>query len=112
MYIPVVQRELDIFRETVWNSHRGRKQAKKQLPTGIPDHVYSFPERYGGDKCGHVINEEHLKEVAELSGVLEGTDDFLDPAFRARCEVLIPDTDEIKPAEAADAYLYLKANLA
>ena len=59
--------------------------------------------------CGH---EEHLKEVVELTGALEGTDDFLDPAFRACCEALIPNTDEIEPAQAANAYLYLKDNLA
>ncbi len=46
--MPVVQRELDIFRETVWNSHPGRKQTKKELPYGVPDHIYHFPEEYGG----------------------------------------------------------------
>ena len=110
VYIPVIQKELDIFRETVWNSHRARKQTKKQLPTGVPEHIYCFPQQYGGEKCGHVISEEDLKEVAELSGVLEGTDDYLDPVFRAQCEVFIPDTSEIEPKEAANAYLYLKAN--
>ena len=112
VYIPVVQKELDIFRKTVWNTHRGRKQATKELPTGVPDHIYNFPEQHGGERCGHVVHEEHLKEVAELSGALEGTDDFLDPAFRACCEALIPNTDEIEPAQAANAYLYLKDNLA
>ncbi len=35
IYIPVVQKELDIFRKTVWNSHRGRKQKNKQLQIGM-----------------------------------------------------------------------------
>lgn len=111
MYIPVVQKELDLFRENVWNSHRGRKQKSKELPAGVPDHIYSFPERYGGEKCGLPITEEQLKEIAELSEVLEGTDDFLDPEFRTRCEVVIPNVDDIEPAEASNAYLYLKANV-
>ena len=51
-----------------------------------------------------------LQEVAELSGVLESADDLLDNAFRLECERHIPNTDEIEPAEAANAFLFLKAN--
>ena len=112
VYVPVVQHELDVFRQTVWNSHRGRKQARKELPCGVPDHIYHFPEEYGGEKCGYDISEEQLMEVAELSGIFEEDDDFLDPTFRARCEEYIPNTDEIKSAEAANAYLHLKSHLA
>ena len=35
---------------------------------------------------------------------------YLEPNFRMECERHIPDTGEIEPAEAANAYLYLKAN--
>ena len=49
-------------------------------------------------------------EVANLSNVLNDTDDYLEPNFRMECARHIPDTDEIEPAEAANAYLYLKAN--
>ena len=84
----------------------------KELPCGVPDHIYHFPEEYGGQKCGYVISEEHLMEVPELSGIFEEDDDYLDPAFRALCEEYIPNTDEIKSAEAANAYLYLKSHFA
>ena len=43
VYIPVIQKELDIFRENVWNTHRGQKQKTKELPTGVPEHIYNFP---------------------------------------------------------------------
>jgi hypothetical protein len=46
IYIPVIQKELDVF-QRIWNSHRIRKQKEARLPKGIPDHVYSFPEKYG-----------------------------------------------------------------
>lgn len=49
-------------------------------------------------------------EVANLSNVLDATGDYLEPNFRVECERHIPDTNGIKPAEAANAYLYLKAN--
>ena len=78
VYIPVIQKEL------VWNSHRGRKQQNKQLPCGVPDHIYYHPDQYRGERCGYNVREEHLKEVADLSGVLvEETDDFLECEFRA-----------------------------
>ena len=52
IFVPIVQKEMDIFRETVWNSHRIRKQKDAQLPKGIPDHVFNFPEKYGAEECG------------------------------------------------------------
>ncbi|XP_028414879.1 uncharacterized protein LOC114537959 [Dendronephthya gigantea] len=110
VYIPVIQKELDIFRVSVWNTHQTRKQKPKLLPTGIPEHIYSYPEQYAGEKYGLQISEELLQEVAELSGVLGSAEQFLDDAFRQECERHIPNTDEIEAVEAANAYLYLKDN--
>ena len=55
--VPLIQKELDIFRETVWNSHRIRAQRDTALPDGVPDHIYNFPEKYGLEECGmcHII---------------------------------------------------------
>ena len=50
--VPLIQKELDIFRETVWNTHRIRAQRDTALPDGIPDHIYNFPENYGLEECG------------------------------------------------------------
>ena len=85
VYIPVVRKELDVFRECVWNNHRNRKQRDKELPAGIPNHNYRFPEKYDGDKCGLNIAEKYLVEVDELSGMLENTDDYLESAVRTEC---------------------------
>lgn len=52
IFIPVIQKEMDIFRETIWNSHRVRAQKDAQVPKGIPDHLYNFPEHYGAEECG------------------------------------------------------------
>ena len=51
-FIPGVQKEFDFFQETVWNFHRIRKQKDARLPKGIPDHIFSFPEKYDADECG------------------------------------------------------------
>lgn len=50
--IPIMQRELDEFKETVWNSHRIRKQRNTMLPDGVPNIIYDFPHRYGLEECG------------------------------------------------------------
>ena len=110
IYIPVLQKELDVFRLSVWNSHRIRKQAKKELPTGVPEHIYHCPEEFGSEKCGLQVTEEQLREVAEVSGVLIGTDDYLDGDFRKECERHIPNTNDVEPSQASNAYLYLKAH--
>lgn len=52
IFIPVIQKEMNIFRETVWNSHRVRRQKDATVPKGIPYHLYSFPEQYNADECG------------------------------------------------------------
>jgi hypothetical protein len=66
VYIPLLQKELDTFKDTVWNNHRGRKQRRKLLPDGISEHIYQFPEQYGGIKCGTHVSDENLGEVAEV----------------------------------------------
>ena len=49
--VPLVQKELDVFRETVWNTHRMRAQKDTVLLDGIPDHIYNFPEQYNLKDC-------------------------------------------------------------
>ncbi len=43
---------MDIFRETVWNSHMVRSQKDAQMPKGVPNHLYSFPENYDAEESG------------------------------------------------------------
>ena len=52
--IPMMQRELDTFKDTVWNCHRIRPQKDAVLPAGIPDHIYCFPEEYGLEQSGNL----------------------------------------------------------
>ncbi|XP_028417449.1 uncharacterized protein LOC114541833 [Dendronephthya gigantea] len=49
--VPLIQKELDIFREKVWNTHRIRLQKDTVLPDGVPDHIYNFPEQYDLEEC-------------------------------------------------------------
>jgi hypothetical protein len=50
--IPVMQRELDEFRTTIWNTHRIRAQKETLMADAIPDHIFEFPERYRMEKKG------------------------------------------------------------
>ncbi len=110
VYIPVLQKELDVFKNTIWNNHRGRKQKNKELPDGIPEHIYNFPEHYGATKCGTAITDEDLEEVAQLSKVLENTNDYLTAEFREHCERVFPNAHEILPNEASNGFIFLKQN--
>jgi hypothetical protein len=60
IYIPVVQKEVDFFRKTIWNSHRIRKQNDARLPKGIPDHVFNFPKKYETEECGGMYVAQKL----------------------------------------------------
>ena len=57
----------------------------------------------------HVYHLVYLREVTELSGVLDVPEDFLTPEFRAECEH-IPDRENIEPNECKDVFHYLKDN--
>lgn len=71
IFIPVIQKELDIFRVTVWNHKRGRKQINKILPTGIPEYIYDHPEEFDAQDCGTVLLEEQLLSTAHGTNVLD-----------------------------------------
>ena len=58
VYILVVQRECDIF-INIWISNRIRSQGKK-VQTGIPDHMFEFPEVYGGSFSSNIISKINL----------------------------------------------------
>ena len=96
IYVPLLQRELDTFKNTIWNNHRGRKQKKK------PN---NFPERYGGIP----VAEDDL-EVAKLSNILNGTDDILELKFYQKSQVITPDVMKVESRKVVNVLLYLKAN--
>ena len=50
---------------TNWNNHRIRFQKDFVLPDGVPEQIYSFPEKYGLDRCGLPITGEQLQQLAE-----------------------------------------------
>ena len=53
--IQMLQKELDIFKDKIWNCHRIRHQKDVNLPNGVPDHIYNFPEEYNLEECGTVL---------------------------------------------------------
>ena len=54
LMVPLLQRELGVFKETVWNTHIIHTQKGTNLPTGVPNHIYNFPEQYGLEEKGTV----------------------------------------------------------
>ena len=51
--IPILQKEMDLFKDTVWNTHRIRTQTSNDLPNGVPNHIFDFPSEYGLEKYGN-----------------------------------------------------------
>ena len=50
--IPIIQREVNAFKDDVWNVHRVGAQKNTELPDEIPNHIYNFPGEYGLCECG------------------------------------------------------------
>ena len=119
VYIPVVQRALDEFREVVWNNQRGRKQEGAALPKGKPpQHIYDFPETYGDYSDYGIELEERdlngLLEIEELEPIFrKETDEYIIPELREvldalRLEHTLGDLDSLMLEDAAEMFCSLK----
>ena len=51
VYVPIVQREIDLFVE-LWNNSRNRLQRNTLMPDGIPNVIHSCPEECGMEDNG------------------------------------------------------------
>ena len=110
IFIPVIQRECNIFVSN-WNTHRIREQKNLKLLTGIPNHMFSFPEKYGGTQSGIPVSREQLREVAEVSGLLDSVPQDVDLRVRRECERLLPDPSGLESNRVTEAYNFLKQSL-
>ena len=66
------------------NNSRGRAQAEKKLPCGVPAFILQHPEVHGCDDYGVAIPEQNLVDVAEDSGVFDKNEDFVPAEFRVQ----------------------------
>ena len=53
--IPIIQREIDSFKDYIWNSHRIRAQKDTQLPNRVPNHINDFSKKYSLQNKGNII---------------------------------------------------------
>ena len=103
IFIPVIQRECNIFLSN-WNTHRIREQKNLLLPTGVPDHMFAVPEQYGSTQCGIPISPDHLREVAEVSGLLNSVELHDDLRIRRECERLFPSPENLKSGKVTEVH--------
>ena len=68
IYIPIIQREVNIFVEP-WNNSSRRKK-NTLMPDGIPNFIYSDPEEYDMVDRGWEVYMNKLASAARISGVL------------------------------------------
>lgn len=74
-FIPVVQHKCVIFVKRSWKFQRG-----------VPDQVLSSPGHYRGTNMGIPVHKDELREVAELSEVMDGdVFDLIDLSVRREC---------------------------
>ena len=54
------------------------------------------------------MNETMLRNVAEVSSVLDVDDDYIDVNFREQCKQIIEKPEEIVSKDCVNAFIYLK----
>ena len=55
LMILIIHREVDIFKDHVWNSQWIWVQKDTQVPNGAPNHIYDFPEKYDLQNKSNII---------------------------------------------------------
>lgn len=111
VFTPVVQRKCDIFIR-YWNSPRIRLQDKLEIPAGVTDHILSFPGHHGGTNMGIPLQRDTLREVAEVSGVMDGdVFDFIEPRVRRECLQLLLNPQRVESKNAVEAFQFLQKNI-
>lgn len=61
----IVQIQLDKFVH-YWNSHKVRYQGDKKMPSGAtPNHIFTCPHLYGGERLGQRVPREATKALRE-----------------------------------------------
>lgn len=58
----LIQQDLERI-QNEWNSHRLRAQKEKGLPSGIPNVLFSWPERYGAKDCKKKISKTDIQRI-------------------------------------------------
>ena len=61
--------------------------------------------------AGYDLTDNQLLVVAEKSGILQTSDDFLDPSVRQKCEAVIPDPLKFKKDDWVNGYIQLRRDV-
>ena len=91
-----------------WNHHRIRKQ-NNEVNTGMPELLYTIPERFDAENCGLVIDRDEIEICKNLY-----CDEFLNhqnPVFIELIENLLPNVTQPKNAEEAKALFINMTNI-
>ena len=111
VYLPILQRECDIF-ISYWNSHKIRNQDNLEIPTGVPDHMFNFPEQYGGKNMGIPLMIDQLQDVAEVFGVIfVDKFDYMEGSIARQCSQYLPHVETVECKNAIDAYRFIKSKV-
>ena len=83
-----------------------------EIAAGVPDHIFSFPGHYGDTDMGIPLHKDELREVAELSGIMDGdVFDFIGPRVRRECLQLLSNPEKVESKDAIEAFRFLKRNI-
>lgn len=111
IYIPVLQRECDTFAR-YWNAHRIRHQPNTDIPAGIPNVLFSCPEREGYATQGTPITQEMIADVEFVSGLSSEVEDYVQKYMENElwelCCHYLPNPQELEGDDVMEAYRYLK----
>lgn len=103
----VIQHRLSQAKDE-WNSHRLRAQPRINAPTGIPNVLYNWPERYRAKYCQKMVHEDDVQRIKEKYCSLEPI--FYNKDTQMLVETLVPNVCQPENTdEALNLYMQLKS---
>lgn len=105
----LIQRRL-LQAKDEWNSHRIRAQPHKNSPTGIPNILYHWPQRYNAKYCQKNVDEDIVKKIKQKYCNIEPK--FYNIYTQKLVETVLPNARQPETIEKAiQQYVTLKTHL-
>lgn len=95
---PVIQHDLEVAKKE-WNEHRVRKQGAIDSPSGIPNIMFYWPEKYGKRDCQQEVDQRNVESLLAEYGQVPL---LYNPNTKLLIDMLVPGA--AVPCTAEEAY--------
>ena len=85
-------------------------ESNTELPTGVPEHMFSFPEKYGAENKHISITHDSLIEVGSFAGLEDAPSHYISEDELDSFNAVLPNPHYLECKDLANAFIFVKSN--